>query len=48
MNRKFTHKVIAITIKLVTYGLSAVAAYGILGGLYFAVTRGINDFGVYL
>ena len=48
MNRKFTHKVIAITIKLAMYGLSGIAAYGILGGIYFALTRGINDFGVYL
>tara|TARA_B100001250_G_C19814586_1_gene797625 strand:- start:3479 stop:3625 length:147 start_codon:yes stop_codon:yes gene_type:complete len=48
MDRKFTHKVIEITMKLAMYGLSGIAAYGILGGLYFAITRGINDFGVYM
>ena len=48
MNRKFTHKVIKIAIKIAMYGMTALVGYGILGGIYFASTRGITDFGVYL
>ena len=45
MERKFHHKVIDIAIKV---GLLGTKVYGILGGIYFAVTRGITDFGVYV
>ena len=48
MNRKFTHRVIKIAFKIAMYGMTALVGYGILGGMYFALTRGINDFGVYL
>jgi hypothetical protein len=44
-NRKFHHKVIDITIKATLIGT---ALYGIIGGIYFAITRGINDFGFYM
>ena len=45
MNRKFTHTVIDITVKII---LGCTAMYGVIGGLYFTLTRGITDFGVYL
>ncbi len=45
MNRKFTHTVIDITVKII---LGGTAMYGVIGGLYFALTRGLTDFGVYL
>ena len=45
MNRKFTHTVIDITIKII---LGGTAMYGVIGGLYFALTKGLTDFGVYL
>ena len=45
MNRKFHHTVIDIAIKI---SLVGVVAYGIFGGLYFAITRGITDFGFYM
>ena len=48
MNRKFTHRVIKIAFKIAMYGMTALVGYGILGGIYFASTRGITDFGVYL
>ena len=45
MNRKFTHTVIDITIKII---LGGTAMYGVIGGLYLALTRGLTDFVVYL
>ena len=48
MNRKFTHKVINLAFKVAMYGMTTLVGYGIIGGIYFALTRGINDFGVYL
>jgi len=45
MNRKFQHKVIDITIKATLIGFTL---YGIFGGMYFAMTRGIVDFGFYM
>jgi len=48
MNRKFTHKVINIAIKIAVYGLTAVVGYGIIGGVYFALTQGVKDFGIYM
>ncbi len=37
--RKFTHTTIEVVIK---YGLSGIVLYGILGGIYFAMTQGIK------
>ena len=44
MNRKFHHKVIDIAIKATLIGFTL---YGIFGGVYFAITRGITDVGFY-
>ena len=44
-DRKFQHKIIDITIKVSLIGITL---YGIFGGIYFAITRGINDFGFYM
>jgi uncharacterized protein YneF (UPF0154 family) len=45
MNRKFQHKVIDITIKIT---LISCVLYGVIGGIYFAATKGIVDFGFYM
>jgi len=45
MNRKFHHKAITFAIKATM--ISAVL-YGIIGGVYFALTQGIRDFGIYM
>jgi hypothetical protein len=45
MNRKFHHKVIDIAIKAILVGI---VAYGVFGGIYFAATKGIVDFGFYI
>ena len=45
MNRKFHHKAIELAIKI---SLVGIVAYGIFGGMYFAITRGITDFGFYM
>ena len=37
--RKFTHTTIEVVIK---YGLSGIVLYGVLGGIYFAITKGIK------
>ena len=37
--RKFTHTTIEVVIK---YGLSGIVLYGIFGGIYFAITKGIK------
>ena len=37
--RKFTHTTIDVVIK---YGLSGIVLYGILGGIYHAITKGIQ------
>jgi len=44
-NRKFHHKVIIIGVKATLIGT---VLYGIIGGMYFAITRGITDFGFYM
>ena len=43
--RKFTHTTIDVVVR---YGLGGLVLYGLLGGIYFAITKGITDFGVYL
>lgn len=43
--RKFTHKTIDIAVR---YGLGSIVLYGIVAGIYFMITRGVNDFGVYM
>ena len=43
--RKFTHITIDIVVR---YGLGGLVLYGLLGGVYFSLTQGITDFGVYL
>ena len=41
--RKFTHTTIDIVVR---YGLGGLVLYGLLGGIYFSLTKGIIDFGV--
>ena len=45
MNRKFHHTVIEVAIKAI---LISTVLYGVFGGIYFAITKGINDFGFYM
>ena len=45
MNRKFHHKAIIFAIKATM--ISAVL-YGLIGGVYLALTQGIRDFGIYM
>ena len=48
MDRKFTHQVVNIAFKIAMYAMTALVAYGILGGIYFAATLGIKETGIYL
>ena len=39
-NRNFTHTAIEVVVR---YGLGGLVLYGVIGGIYFAMTQGIKN-----